>query len=220
MAVCLVCGSGGPFQQHHVAGRANDPEFTVTVCRRCHEKTLTPWQYVHRIPLEKDGERPALVKSWATATGALHVIEALALRLGKTWEVELIRRLEKMVYAMAGVPEEIPKPKVEKLRKPPGHIFRESVEVAVMLATMTAYLSATALGEHHSVTLFFTSVAQNPEEWLQGTSLDNWASSMLRRLSEALDSFRVDMDFQGFARVIREVLDEFQNFTISRLEDR
>jgi hypothetical protein len=220
MAVCLVCGSTGPFEQHHVAGRANDPEFTVTVCRGCHRYTLTPWQWVHRIPLEKDSERPELVKSWAKATGALHVIEALTLRLGWDKVAEAIRTLVKLAYAIAGIAESIPEPKVEKLRKPPRRIFRESVEVAATLATMTAYLSAMAMGERHSVTLFFLSVARNPQEWSEGTALDIWAGSALQKLSESLDALRLNMDFAGFSRTIRECLDEFQRVAISRGEEQ
>ncbi len=48
-AVCLLCGERDPvklvrpdkvsFEEHHVAGRAYDPNLTVTLCRNCHAGT-------------------------------------------------------------------------------------------------------------------------------------------------------------------------------------
>lgn len=37
---CLVCGEDNPccLEEHHVAGRTNDPHTTVTLCRNCHSK--------------------------------------------------------------------------------------------------------------------------------------------------------------------------------------
>jgi hypothetical protein len=36
-AGCIICGSSGPLELHHVAGR-NNSETVVPVCRPCHER--------------------------------------------------------------------------------------------------------------------------------------------------------------------------------------
>lgn len=43
---CLVCGEDNPccLEEHHLAGRANDPHTTVTLCRNCHAKVTDPQQ--------------------------------------------------------------------------------------------------------------------------------------------------------------------------------
>jgi len=33
---CLLCGREKQIEQHHVAGRRHDPEFTTPLCQACH----------------------------------------------------------------------------------------------------------------------------------------------------------------------------------------
>lgn len=51
-AVCNTCGESDPIvlEQHHIAGRAHDPDTTIILCKNCHKKA-TEGQLREGVPL-------------------------------------------------------------------------------------------------------------------------------------------------------------------------
>lgn len=226
IATCVVCGADGPSEQQHIAGRANDPEYVVPVCVNCHRYTLTPWQWVHRVPLEKDAQRTDMVKPWAVATGAVHIIEAMCVRLHWGEVSEVVRTFGRLFRAFAGAPidETIPIPKVPKLRKEPFKFFRGTgnVEVVSMLATMTAYLAAQILGRDDIVARFLREVARNPSEFIawcesRDDELKKWALQAGERFTNSIQMFRETMDWMTMVQDVKECLAEFAGIGIEYL---
>ncbi len=78
-AVCLTCGTRGPVEGHHIAGRYNDKQLVVPVCVECH-LILTNWQYASGIELGEAAPRSELDVQRAVLVGALHVIQLYAQR--------------------------------------------------------------------------------------------------------------------------------------------
>jgi hypothetical protein len=51
-AVCAGCGKGAPYlmEQHHVMGRAHEPDLTAPLCKNCHAEA-TQGQLQEEVPL-------------------------------------------------------------------------------------------------------------------------------------------------------------------------
>ncbi|MFE0525844.1 hypothetical protein [Streptomyces sp. NPDC058954] len=227
IGTCVVCGSDGPIQLHHVAGRRNDADYVVSVCAACHEKTLTVWQWVHRIPLEDDETKTDLVAPWATSLGALHVIEALGTRIGFPEFAEAVRSLETIVRFMAGIPvtENIPIPNVPKGRQESFSFFRGggATQVVSVLATMIAYLSEVTTGSQSVTTRFLREIAGNPSEFVSWCDdregeLKKWAAEAGSDILRSIQEFSESMDVWAIAAVFKRYLDEFEKISAEYLE--
>lgn len=73
---CLGCGTYGPIELHHLAGRHNIPELVIPVCSPCH-LILTNWQYAAGIELHADASRTEVDVRRALLVGAMHLIQLI-----------------------------------------------------------------------------------------------------------------------------------------------
>jgi hypothetical protein len=86
-AACVVCGETDPVQlqrvkrslleRHHLAGRANDPDLTVVVCRNHHAR-LSEAQRDSGVDLLEDPSRPQAQRTAALLRGLADLAELSA----------------------------------------------------------------------------------------------------------------------------------------------
>ncbi|MFI5801020.1 hypothetical protein [Streptomyces sp. NPDC051677] len=209
-------------EEHHIAGRLNNGDYTVKVCSRCNNGWLKAWHYVHRVPLGKEERRTEYVSGWAMCMGTLHILETFTRRWGMVGLPHAIRVSGQLFTRLigSGAGEDMPEPKSEKLRKnPPVKLVETSLPGdAEMLATMTAYIAGLMFGDSSIITRLFVAVARDPEsfiEWCESHA--DWAGNSLRALADAIESRA------GLATLKREtdtIRGSLVSLAIDYLEDR
>ncbi|WP_445185554.1 hypothetical protein ACTXG6_45800 [Pseudonocardia sp. Cha107L01] len=76
---CVACARQDALEDHHVAGRANDP-LSVDACLECHRDYLTPWQRASGVALQHGSVRTDVDRLRALAVGLFDVLALFAQR--------------------------------------------------------------------------------------------------------------------------------------------
>lgn len=225
VGICAICGFDGPSELQHVAGRKNDSDFTVSVCVSCHQKILTPYQYVHRIPLDGSSSDSRVIVDWSTALGSFHIVEALCVHLGLTEFSQSVRKLESIIRFVAGISldDSVPLPAIPKSRREPRKFFSGDHldQVVSILAGMASYLAEMTYGPESVISEFFSELSENPIRFLiwcesKGDELENWIKEAgseiqesIRRFAVSKDVFTVAMTFNSLAADFKELSTEY-----------
>jgi hypothetical protein len=195
MKLCSFCGASEPdnalqpqlFQSHHLAGFANHPFWTATVCPDCHP-IFSGWQYAQRIPLRSKNKQSSRGKHIPKDWGDREIPEEIRFQA-------ILRGLEQaysMTMLYAGCGESLKQVKLliqNIIRFHPdmmkgstfgehGEFARLKVKYAVPLTRirtqnvqrinaaifgMIAFLIEESLGEDHQLSIRLRTMEHNPQ---------------------------------------------------------